>query len=105
MSNMKYYTNIVPTHIYSKLLEKGMPELLETYAEVFDWLMRKGVWISIFPDKGSISIDFDLDKESINADDMWRYSCDGKQNFVSTEAKGWIECADDAIRTANEQLI
>ena len=102
---MKYYTNVVPASLYSKLLEKGMPELLETYAEVFDWLMRKGVWISIFPDKGSISIDFDLDKESINAEDMWRSSCDGKQNFVSTEAKKWIESANDAIRTTIEQLI
>ena len=91
---MKYYTNVVPTPLYSKLLEKGMPELLETYAEVFDWLMRNGVWINIFPDKGGI-----------NEDDIWRYTCEGKQNFVSTKAKGWIECADDAIYYTLEQLI
>lgn len=91
---MKYYTNVVPTPLYSKLLEKGMPELLETYAEVFDWLMRKGIWINIFPDKGSI-----------NEDDIWRYTCEGKQNFVSTKAKKWIECADDAIYYTLEQLI
>ena len=94
MSNIKCYTNVVPTSLYSKLLEKGMPELLETYAEVFDWLMTKGVCIYIFPDKGGI-----------NADDIWRYTCDGKQNFVSTEAKKWIECADDAIDYTIEQLI
>ena len=39
---MKYYTNVVPTYFYSKLLEKGMPVNLVTYAEVFDWLMTKG---------------------------------------------------------------
>lgn len=91
---MKYYTNIVPASLYSKLLEKGMPELLETYAEVFDWLMTRGVCIYIFPDKGSI-----------NEDDIWRYTCEGKQNFVSTKAKKWIECADDAIYYTLEQLI
>ena len=62
---MKYYTNIVPTYAYSKLLEKGMPVNLVTYAEVFDWLMTNGVYIYIFPDKGGI-----------NEDDIWRYSCD-----------------------------
>ena len=102
---MKYYTNIIPTYFYFKLVEKGMPVNLVTYAEVFDWLITKGVYIYIFPDKGSISIDFDLDKESINADDIWRYTCDGKQNFVSTEAKKWIESADDAIDYTIEHLL
>ena len=91
---MKYYTNVVPASLYSKLLEKGMTELLETYAEVFNWLITKGVCISIFPDKGSI-----------NEDDIWRYTCEGKQNFVSTKAKKWIESANDAIRTTIEKLI
>lgn len=46
MSNMRYYTKVVPTSLYSKLLEKGMPELLETYAEVFDWLLEKSIHIT-----------------------------------------------------------
>ena len=91
---MKYYTNIVPTYAYSKLLEKGMPVNLANYAEVFDWLMTKDVCIYIFPDKGGI-----------NEDDIWRYSCEGKQNFVSTKAKKWIECADDAIYYTIEHLL
>ena len=94
MSNMKYYTNIVPESLWFKLLDKGMPADCIAYAEVFDWLMTKGVWINIFPDKGGI-----------NEDDIWRYTCDGKQNFVSTEAKKWIECADDAIDYTLEQLL
>lgn len=94
MSNMKYYTNIIPTYFYFKLVEKGMPVNLVTYAEVFDWLMTKGVCIYIFPDKGGI-----------NEDDIWRYTCDGKQNFVSTETKKWIECADDAIDYTIEHLL
>lgn len=90
----KYYTNFVPQYLWRKLLEKGMPISRMTYAEVFDWLITKGVWISIFPDKGSI-----------NGDDIWRYTCDGKQNFVSTKAKKWIECADDAIHYTIEHLL
>ena len=46
MNNMRYYTKVVPTSLYSKLLEKGMPEILETYAEVFDWLLEKGIHIT-----------------------------------------------------------
>ena len=46
MSNIKYYTNVVPTSLYSKLLEKGMPEFLALYAEVFDWLLEKGIHIT-----------------------------------------------------------
>ena len=46
MSNMRYYTKVVPAPLYSKLLEKGMPELLETYAEVFDWLLERGIYIT-----------------------------------------------------------
>ena len=42
----KYYTNIISTPLYSKLVEKGMPELLGTYAEVFDWLLEKGIHIT-----------------------------------------------------------
>ena len=91
---MKYYTSVVPTSLYSKLLEKGMPENCVTYVDVFHWLLSKGVCICIFPDKGSI-----------NGDDLWRYTCYGKQNFVSAKAKGWIKTADESIRCAIEQLI
>lgn len=51
MNNIKYYTNVVPTSLYSKLLEKGMPVNRETYAEVFDWLGTKGIIVHIHPDR------------------------------------------------------
>ena len=94
MSNMKYYTNIVPASLYSKLLEKGMPELLETYAEVFDWLITKGVIVYIYPGRYSY--------EGI---DMWRYTCYSNHKIVSALAYEWIESANDAIRATIEQLI
>ena len=105
MSSMKYYTNIVPTSLYSKLLEKGMPENSVTYAEVFDWLMTKGISINIniFPDKGSVS--FCLDKENIYGNDTGQYICFGKRNYAPVNAESWIESANDAIRDIIEHLI
>ena len=95
MSNMKYYTNIIPAPLYFKLLDKDMPRLLGTYAEVFDWLLEKGICVNIHPDK-----------YSHKSDDMWRYTCYGKSNYGPLSAtKGWIETANDAILCAIEQLI
>lgn len=94
MSSMKYYTNIIPTYFYSKLLEKGMPVNLVTYAEVFDWLIAKGVSINIYPDL-----------YSYDGNDMWRYPCYGKRNYVAANANGWIKTANDAINATIEQLI
>ena len=92
---MKYYTNIIPTYAYSKLLEKGMPVNLVTYAEVFDWLITKGVCINIYPHK-----------YSYNGDDLWRFICYGKRNFALPNVyNGWIECADDAIYYTIEHLL
>ena len=106
MSNMKYYTNVVPTPLYSKLLEKGMPESCVTYAEVFDWLLSKGISININifpPDKGSVC--FCLDKENIYGNDTGQYFCLGKRNYVPVNAESWIESANDAIRDTIEHLI
>lgn len=94
MSKKRYYTNVIPTSLYSKLLEKGMPVLLETYAEVFDWLITKGVSINIYPDC-----------YSYDGNDMWRYTCYGKRNYVAANANGWIKTANDAINATIEQLI
>ena len=94
MSNIKCYTNVVPTSLYSKLLEKGMPELLETYAEVFDWLMTKGIIVHIHPDR-----------YHYRRIDMWRYVCYNRHKFASGIAHGWIKTTDEAIRCAIEQLI
>ena len=104
MSSMKYYTNIVPTSLYSKLLEKGMPVNLVTYTEVFDWLMTKGISIYIIPEEKR-SFCFYPDKGSINADDLGRYTCYGKRNNVPVNAESWIESANTAIRETIEQLI
>lgn len=94
MSRMKYYTNVVPASLYSKLLEKGMPVNLVTYAEVFDWLMTKGVSIIIHPDG------YTYDGNSV-----WRYTCCGKKNYVAANSKDWINTANDAINATIEQLI
>ena len=94
MSKKRYYTNVIPTSLYYKLLEKGMPVLLETYAEVFDWLITEGVSISIFPDR-YCSVD----------DNMWRYACYGECTYGTASAKGWIETANDALHITIEHLI
>ena len=94
MSNIKCYTNVIPTSLYSKLLEKGMPELLETYVEVFDWLGTKGIIVHIHPDR-----------YHYRRIDMWRYVCYSRHKFASGIAYGWIKTADEAIRCAIEQLI
>lgn len=91
----KYYTKIVPTHLYSKLLEKGMPVNLVTYAEVFDWLLDKGICVNIHPDRYIYM-----------GDDMWRYACYVDKIYGPFSAtKGWIETANDAILCVIERLI
>lgn len=55
-SNKNYYTSQIPLPLAEKLKEKGMPDIeivwnpirgkhycFKTYAEVFDWLMEKGI--------------------------------------------------------------
>lgn len=62
---MKYYTSTISTDLAKKLKEKGMriitvirenyleggyypPEIITpVYAEVFDWLIEKGIYISV----------------------------------------------------------
>ena len=91
----KYYTNFVPEPLWFKLLDKGMPADYIAYAEVFDWLLEKGICVNIHPDK-----------YSHKSADMWRYTCYGKSNYGPLSAtKGWIETANDAILCAIEQLI
>ena len=72
MSNIKYYTNVVPTSLYSKLLKKGMPELLKTYAEVFDWLLGKDIHITF-----DVFFTFAL---ADNVGYLWRISYIDKSN-------------------------
>ena len=91
---MKYYTNVVPTPLYSKLLEKGMPINRETYAAVFDWLGTKGIIVHIHPDR-----------YNYRRIDIWRYVCYSRHKFASGIAYGWIKTADEAIRCSIEQLI
>lgn len=87
MTNIKYYTNIVPTYVYSKLLDKGMPISCVTYAEVFDWLLEKDMCINIHPDR-----------YYYEGDDMWRYTCHSQHTYSPNRAtKGWIKTANDAI--------
>lgn len=93
MSNIKYYTNIVPTSLYSKLLEKGMPFNRETYAEVFDWLGTKGIIVPNHPDR-----------YHYRRIDVWRYVCYSRYKFASGIAYEWINTAGEAIRCAIEQL-
>ena len=94
MSNKRYYTMTIPASLYYKLVKKKMPLNIITYAGVFDWLMTKGVSISIFPDR----------YDNVG-DDMWRYTCCGKCTYGPASAKGWIETANDALHTTIEHLI
>ena len=94
MSNKRYYTMTIPISLYYKLVKKKMPLNIITYAGVFDWLITKGVSISIFPDR-YCSVD----------DNMWRYACYGECTYGAASARGWIETANDALRTTIEQLI
>ena len=64
MSNIKYYTKITPEPLWFKLLDKGMPAEYTAYAQVFDWLLEKGICVNIHPDK-----------YSHKSADMWRYTC------------------------------
>ena len=94
MSNMKYYTKITPIPLYYKLLKKGMPISRMTYAEVFDWLLGKGICVNIRPE-GYV----------YTGDDMWQYICYGKHTYGPVGAtKGWIETANDAILHAIELI-
>ena len=94
MSNMKYYTKITPIPLYYKLLKKGMPISRMTYAEVFDWLLEKGICVNIHPDR-----------YVYKGDDMWRYTCHGESNYGPLSAtKGWTETANDAILCAIELI-
>ena len=90
----KYYTNIVPESLWFKLLDKGMPADCVAYAEVFDWLLERGICVNIHPDK-----------YSHKSADMWRYACYGESNYGPLSAtKGWIETANDAILHAIELI-
>ena len=44
---MKYYAKVISKDIYNKLIDAGMPQLLETYAQVFDWIIGQGIFISV----------------------------------------------------------
>ena len=46
MSNMRCYTKATPESLWFKLLDKGMPANCVAYAEVFDWLLEKGIYIT-----------------------------------------------------------
>ena len=95
MSNMRCYTKVTPESLWFKLLDKGMPADCVAYAEVFDWLLERGICVNIHPDK-----------YSHKSADMWRYTCYGESNYGPLSAtKGWIETANDAILCAIEQLL
>lgn len=59
---MNYYTQTIPPTLAEKLKEKGMPDIeivwnpirgkhycFKTYAEVFDWLIREGIYFHHYP--------------------------------------------------------
>ena len=94
MSNKRYYTMTIPASLYYKLVKKKMPLNIITYAEVFDWLITKGVSINIYPSSGIV-----------NGDDKWRYACFGKRTFIPANTKGWLETANDAIYATIQKLI
>ena len=91
---MKYYTNTIPESLYSKLLEKGMPVGLFTYAEVFDWLISLGINICIYPDRRSYEMD-----------ETWRFICYGKYNYTPSISKEWVDTANAALDTVIKHML
>lgn len=111
---MNYYTELIPVPLAEKLKEKGMPLKVHeevfrgngehyvksywtTYADVFDWLMERGLRIVIEPF-------WDFANERIT--DMW--DCDiVKVGVFSSQPKTtisqhdtWHEAAEKAIEKA-----
>ena len=90
---MKHYCDYIPLSLAEKLKEKGMPIYLEndgywgktikspTYAEVFDWLMEKG-------------ISMDLSTRAFFI--VW--DKDGNPSVI--KGKTWHEAAEKAIEKA-----
>ena len=42
---------------------------------------------------------------SYDGNDMWRYACYGKRDYVAAKSNGWIKSANDAIHCILEHLI
>ena len=93
---MKYYTGTISNNLYNKLVVKGMPQLLETYAQVFDWLMSQGINIEITPQWDNIRFCFKEDEY------LWRIF-KGKYAYCGDDIeKDWLESAERAIEQALE---
>lgn len=111
---MKHYTDTIPLPLAEKLKDKGMPIILgkryldicpnseddempyqvlcsATYAEVFDWLMEKRIYFTIYR-----TIDFYR-----TIDYYWRMDiiCNG-DDVATRYNKSWHEAANQAIEKA-----
>lgn len=107
---MKYYTETIPPTLAEKLKEKGMPIETEgnniwcpSCAEVFDWLMGKGLSTEVY---GRASgYDFVICKE---CDDATRGTRKSKPNYDGPNDGGcwgtWHEAASAAIERALELI-
>ena len=51
---MRHFGSTISVELTERLIEKGMPELLETYAEVFDWFIRNGIYVTVVPERISL---------------------------------------------------
>ena len=101
---MKYYNSQIPLALAEKLKEKGMPMqdaytpilydkpesvmsgyIIPSYSEVFDWLIEKGMHITIDPVFGDSSTRY-----------SWVINYDATISVYST----WHEAAEKAIEKA-----
>lgn len=102
---MKHFTQSIPPDLAEKLKAAGMPEIkiewnpihekyhcFNTYAEVFDWLMQKGILIIIKPYWNTSSWESYVTK--ISETDMPK---DGREIYVHPT---WHEAAEKAIEKA-----
>lgn len=117
INNMKHYTETIPAALAEKLKEKGMSMMpclnitqtnsfsddggihfyyFPTYADVFDWLMEREVFIEI-------ELEWDFAEEVIS--DGWEYGVIKKGTihnrlFSHGRCDSWHEAADAAIEKA-----
>ena len=101
---MKYFTTTIPPTLAEKLKEKGMPIVLPkvifySYAEVFDWLMEKGLFVNIEPI-------WDFANERITEDFESVVIRRGSIHTPTPTAEGstWHEAATKAIEKAIELI-
>jgi len=121
---MRYYTETIPTSLAEKLKEKGMPIEMQPlyapeapnargivkagvglwcppYAEVFDWLMERGIDVEV-----ALSMIIDVKNEGKKRVYFWTVGSLDNINYEYGEDDNmtWHEAANAAIEKALELI-